>query len=152
MQTGHVFVNDMKNPGLCMEGFKISTNHAEYYKCVEHTYPTLASSHSQLHGLASRTHDVNTSSSAVPLLDPRYGHVGNKSLGTKLRTAENGIHIRDFSSLVRRQTGELSLSSTHMLKSTDASVKYRSCLTVQISLQRCLSQTRQTDRQTEAIV
>ncbi len=51
--------------------------------------------------------------------DPRYGYVVNKSLGTRLRTAENGVHTGEFSSLVRRQAGELSLSSTHMLKLTD---------------------------------
>ncbi len=89
-------------------------------RSVEHTYPTLASCHSQLHGLASRTSGANTSTSAVPVLDPRYGHLGNKSLGTRLRMAENGVHTRDFSSLVRQQTGKLNLSSTHNLKSTDA--------------------------------
>ncbi len=119
-------------------------------KCVDHTYPALASCRSQLHGLASRTRGANTLSSAVPVLDPRYSHLGNKSLCTRLRTAENGVHTRDFSSLVRRQTGELRLSSTHNLKSTDT-MCLSSCLTVQISLQHCSVTDRQTDGQKQSL-
>ncbi len=54
---------------------------------------------SQLHGLAQRICGANTSSSAVPVLDLRYGHVGNKSLSMSLRTAENGVHTKEFSYL-----------------------------------------------------
>ncbi len=97
----------------------------------------------------------------MPVLDPRYGHMGNKSLGTRLHTAENGVLTNGVHTLAN---GRVELIQHTHAKSTDAmcfchvqKLFNRSDIPTalfchgQADRQTNRQTDRQTDRQTEAI-
>ncbi len=84
---------------MCCNVYKHGSERYMDWKRVEHTYPTLASCHSQLHGLASRTRGANTSSttsSAVPVLYRSSVRYGTSTATWAIQPGYEAAHGREW--------------------------------------------------------